>query len=425
MKLPEVVSSPWAIQPEKLLEIQAIHRAHVRGDSIDIAAIEKRLGRPLNNAPTGYGVRDGVAVLPITGPVAKRMNMLTQISGGTSSEIVANQFNAVLNDPAVKAIVLSIDSPGGTVDGTQTLANAIYQARGKKPIVAWADGTMCSAAYWIGCAADSIYIGEDTAQVGSIGVVAVHQDVSGREAAEGVKTTEISAGKYKRVASQYGPLSADGQSTIQGQIDYLYSVFVGDVAKFRGVSEDMVLNQMADGRIFIGRQALSAGLVDGVATLDSLIASLKTGSLPMNSKNAPNKPRAMLATAKDYQAKNPGTDLLAAINATGKADTDSPPLLNGDQPLPLVSAPANAVASTDPLLAEAKAYMARNPGTDLLSAINALGRSAASRNQERAVPPTSAAGTAHADPLLAKAKAYMARNAGVDLLSAINAVAVA
>jgi signal peptide peptidase SppA len=274
MKILDVINAPWAIQPHKLLEIQGIYATHLRGDKIDIKGIEAALGRPLNNQPMGYSVTDGVAVLPINGVISKRMNLMAQISGGTSSELVANDLKAAMNDPAVNAIILQIDSPGGTVDGTETLGNLVRQANAVKPVVAFADGMMASAAYWIGSAASSIYISDSVAQIGSIGVVATHTDISAAEAARGVKTTEITAGKFKRAASQYGALTETGKQTIQDQVDTIYSVFVQAVATNRGVSVDTVLENMADGRVFIGQQAIDAGLVDGVSTLDALIAKL-------------------------------------------------------------------------------------------------------------------------------------------------------
>lgn len=274
MRLIDVLTSPWAIVPDKLVEIQNIYAAHFRGEKIDIKALEAKLGQPLNNKPQGYDVIDGVAVLPIDGVISKRMNMFTQISGGVSTELIGRDFKEALNDPSVNSIILRIDSPGGSVDGTQNLADVISSARGVKPVVAFADGLMASAAYWVGAAADKIYISGETTQVGSIGVVAQHVDISREEEMRGVKTTEIYAGKYKRIASNYKPLSEDGRSTMQDQVDYIYSVFVGSVAKNRGVSEETVLSDMADGRIFIGQQAVKAGLVDGVSTLERLISDL-------------------------------------------------------------------------------------------------------------------------------------------------------
>lgn len=270
MKFLDVVNAPWAIQPDKLREIQSIYTKHLQGEKVDIDALEAQLGRPLANERIPYTVTDGVAVIALEGVIAKRMNLFTQISGGTSTELATQDLRAALIDPAVKSIILLIDSPGGTVDGTQALSDQVYAARGIKPIVALASGMMASAAYWIGSAAQAVYISEQTTVTGSIGVVTSHVDISGSEAQKGVKTTEIYAGQFKRIASSYSPLTDVGRTSIQEQVDYLYSVFVGDVAKNRGVSVDAVLQTMADGRIFIGQQGLDAGLADGVATLAGL-----------------------------------------------------------------------------------------------------------------------------------------------------------
>lgn len=274
MRIIDVLTSPWAIVPEKLLEIQEIYRTHLRGEKIDLAGIEARIGKPLSNDQKPYEVVDGVAVISMEGIVAKRMSIFTKISGGLSTYHVQEQFNSAMENRDVNAILLNVDSPGGSVDGVAELAEHIFQMRGKKPVVAYTDGMMASAAYWIASAADSIFISGDTTQVGSLGVVASHVDISKAEEKYGVKTTEITAGKYKRIASRYEPLSQEGRQTIQEAVDYIYTAFVGDVAKHRGVSEEQVLEQMADGRLFLGRQAVTAGLVDGVSTLEQVIGKL-------------------------------------------------------------------------------------------------------------------------------------------------------
>ena len=166
MKLIDIVNGPWAISPEMLTEIQEIYRAHVRGPKIDIEGVEARIGRPLNNEQRDIQVVDGVAIIAIDGVIGQRMNLFSKISGGVSSDMVKRDFVEAVNDPSIKGVVLAIDSPGGTVPGTSELSKAIREARGRKPIIAWTDGSMGSAAYWIGSAADEIYISSDTTMVG-------------------------------------------------------------------------------------------------------------------------------------------------------------------------------------------------------------------------------------------------------------------
>lgn len=280
MKLLDILTSPWAIQPEKLAEIQDIYARHLKGEKIDLAGIEARIGRPLQNREQGYDTVNGVAIIPIIGVVGKRMNLFMDISGGASLELVARDFKAALMDPEVESILFEIDSPGGAVDGTSELAQMIYSARGEKPIVTWANGLMASAVYWIGSAAHQAYNSSDTTVVGSIGVLTRHTDFSKMDEKAGIKRTYLYAGKYKVVGAGNKPLSKDDEAIIQTELDYLYSIFVNAVAKHRGVDVQVVLDDMAEGRVFTGQQAIDAGLVDGVATMDGLIAALSGGDLP-------------------------------------------------------------------------------------------------------------------------------------------------
>lgn len=273
--LVDFLTSPWAIVPDKLFELQAIYAAHFRGETIDVAAIEARLGRPLANEQQAYRLQEGtaVAVLEISGVIAAKANMFTAISGGAAASLLEQQVRSMQADPRVKSAVLNIDSPGGNVLGIPSLATAIAELAAVKPVVAVATGTMASAAYWLGSAANAVYISGATDLVGSIGVIATHTYDPKRAA---VQTTEVTAGKYKRMASDLAPLSAEGRNYLQGQVDEIYRVFVDAVAQHRSVSVEQVLAHMADGRVFIGQQALDAGLVDGVSTVDAMVEQLAT-----------------------------------------------------------------------------------------------------------------------------------------------------
>ncbi|MFM1991332.1 MAG: hypothetical protein RJA99_4289 [Pseudomonadota bacterium] len=278
MRLIDIVTSPWALMPDKLVEIRDIYATHLRGEKVDLKALEARIGQPLaNNQTRDYAVQDGVAIIQVDGVIAPKANLFMQVSGGVSAQVLERQVREAAGDPYVRAILLDIDSPGGSVQGVPEVADAVSAAAADKPVVAWTAGTMASGAYWIATAADRVYVANGTTVLGSIGVVATHVDMSRAEAARGVKTTEITAGKYKRIASSYEPLSEEGRATLQQQVDAVYEVFVDAVAAGRGVDVRTVLAEMADGRIFIGRQAVEAGLADGVLSRDALIAQLASG----------------------------------------------------------------------------------------------------------------------------------------------------
>lgn len=268
MTLIDLLRAPWAIIPDRLGEIQAVYEVHLRGEKIDVAAIEARLGRPLASEQQAYEMRDGgIAVLSINGVISPKANLFTQISGGASAQMLVKQVESMAADHRVKGAVLAWDSPGGAVQGIPALEKAIKALAEVKPTVSVCDGTMASAAYWTGSAANAVYISGETDTVGSIGVLATH---TYDPRSQTKQTTEVVAGKYKRIVSDNKPLSAEGERYLQAQVDEIYSVFLETVASNRRVSVEQVLSHMADGRVFIGRQALAAGLVDGIATVDAI-----------------------------------------------------------------------------------------------------------------------------------------------------------
>ena len=296
MRILDIMNSPWAIIPSKLAEIRDIYATHMKGDKIDIKAI-KAEALPSES----YSVEGGVAVIPVQGVLTKTRTFFSYLFGGTSMRDVGIAFQEALDDTAVHSIVLAVDSPGGTVDGTHELTSQIMQARGKKPVVTVADGMMASAAYWIGSAADKAYISGPTVEVGSIGVVATHIDVSKQDEMWGEKYTEITAGKYKRISSAHRPLTEEGRASIQERVDGIYSVFVQSVADNRGRSVEQIL-EAADGKIYMGQAAVDVGLVDGVATLTDIINNLR---------------EEYEMTLDDLKVKHP--DIFTAVYEEGKA----------------------------------------------------------------------------------------------------------
>ncbi len=320
MTVLDVLNSPWAIVPTRLEEIQSIYAARTKGEEPDIAAIEARIGRPLANEQHGYEVRNGAALIPLYGVLGQRMNLMSNMSGGTSTELFVRDVRTAVADPAVKSIIVMADTPGGTVAGTQAAADALRAVRGVKPSATFVQGLMASAGVWIGSAADMVVLDSGTAQVGSIGVVATHVDVSQREQAMGVKTTEIVAGAFKRIASQHGPLTEPGRQSMQDQVDYIYSLFVGDMAANRGVPVEQVLSDMADGRMFIGQQAVNAGLADQITSLEMLIDQLSLSASPArrtltSARSSMDSNQTPTEAAAEWQASNP--EAAAVLRAEG------------------------------------------------------------------------------------------------------------
>lgn len=209
-------------------------------------------------------LRDGVAVVPVLGPIFRRANLMTELSGATSLELVARDLSVAMASESVKSILLEIDSPGGEVSGVAELAGHLMAMNRKKPVCAYVGGSGASAAYWLAAACGGI-TASSTALLGSIGVLAAYRKDRGEE------VTIVSSQSPRKKSS----LETDeGRQEAQRVVDELAAVFVGDVARYRAVSEATVLNDFGQGGVMVGRRAVQAGLADRIGTLESTLRAL-------------------------------------------------------------------------------------------------------------------------------------------------------
>lgn len=290
------IETPWAILPGKLEEIRGFLEHKAAGGEIAAKDIEAALGssRPRQDGTQMVG---SVAIISITGTIANRMNMLDQMSGGCSLNMVANQLRAAVDDPQVSAVVLDIDSPGGSVAGVPEFADLVTSLKDRKKIVAVANGMAASAAYWIASACSELVV-TPSGQVGSIGVFTLHQDVSKAMEAEGVKMTFVSAGKYKVEGNPYEALSDDARAAMQDRISGYYDMFVRGVAQGRGASQSAVRDGFGQGRMVLAKAAVAGGMADRVDTIDNTVARLLTRA----AARAGGGPRASVQTIRDFEA---------------------------------------------------------------------------------------------------------------------------
>lgn len=258
-------SQPWLILPDSLNEVLSV--ADHPGN---LEALESRLGQKLPGT-NQVSIRNGVAVVPVTGPILRYSSWITRILGGTTTDVLATDIRSALDNPAVKAIVLNIDSPGGAASGINELADMIHAGRSKKRIVSYIGGTGASAAYWIASAASQIVV-DETALVGSIGVVL--DVVTGERAGEKRYTITSRNAPNKRPDMD----TEHGRAKVAETIDALADVFVKRVARNLGMSTDKVVKAGDSGGMRVGAAAVKAGLAHKVGSLESLIASLSAGS---------------------------------------------------------------------------------------------------------------------------------------------------
>ena len=237
------------------------------------------------NHKNNVDIRDGIAILHIDGALTYRSNVWKAIFGMDTYDSIANAFNEVIANDDVKGVVLSIDSPGGILSGVSDLAELIYKNRGTKEcgIVAHSAGRMCSAAYWIASACKQVIV-SSVGEAGSIGVQAVVNN--GDSALDGKQTTTILRSSLSP-NKNLDPNTPAGRTALEKNIDAAAKVFLETIAGYRGTTFENVLENYGQGATFIGKDAVEAGLADGVDSLDSVVEKMIKhqpigGNMPTN-----------------------------------------------------------------------------------------------------------------------------------------------
>lgn len=282
--LSEVAAAPWAIDPIKGEAMLSVLRFAALGGKHSPAEIERILAfdqedeneerhrrRDMRDKP-GPG---GIAVLGLKGIISPRASGMEDVSPGvgTSCERFGRALRSVVGDTNISAIVLDVNSPGGNVHNVTELAQQMRAARGAKPIIACVSPVAASAAYWIAAQADEIVVTE-SGEVGSIGVVAYHEDISRFLDAEGVTPTIFRSTPEKQETHPAFPLTEGAKAHLQGEIDRYYGMFLADVAAGRGVKVDQVRSDFGHGRMVGAKDAVAAGMADRIGTLDDELARL-------------------------------------------------------------------------------------------------------------------------------------------------------
>jgi len=245
----------------------------VLGPRIGLAPVELALPPVAPTASDPVPTMPGIAVIPIHGTLVRRALGLDAMSGLTAYARIAADLDAALASPDVAGILLDIDSPGGEAGGVFELADQIRAATAIKPIWAHAGDSAFSAAYALASAAQRVTLAQ-TGGVGSIGVIALHIDQSVRNAQNGLSVTALYAGAHKNDATPHAPLTPQATEALQTEIDRLYALFVDHVAAMRGLDADVV--RATEAALYFGQDAVTAGLADGVAPFDAVLADFAT-----------------------------------------------------------------------------------------------------------------------------------------------------
>lgn len=276
-----LTAEPWAIQPSALRNMVAIlsrHEGRLSAATKDAPEFQKRdyelMAGPGAQRLAGTSrtfLIDGVAVMPITGPIFPRANLMTEYSGATSISVLTEDYRRALASEEVGAILFMIDSPGGAVSGINAFADIVAAGSKKKATTAFVAGTAASAAYWVASAARDVVV-DKTGMVGSIGVVAamskqVEPDSNGELWIEIVSTNAPN--------KRPDPTTEEGRSEVVATLDSLEKLFVADVAKGRKTTADKVIAEFGGGGVKVGADAVKVGMADRVASYDATLNALR------------------------------------------------------------------------------------------------------------------------------------------------------
>jgi len=272
--------TPLMIHPDKLQVIVSALGARIGARGVVLPdvpdwALAPAAASASSNNETPRGLRNvrGVAVIDVIGTLVHRPGMFDAVSGLTSYERIGNLLDHAARDASVHSILLLVDSPGGEVSGVFELADRIRET--EKPVYALAADMAASAAYALAAAADQVFVSQASFS-GSIGVVLARWDESAMLEDAGVRITLLHAGARKIDGNSVTPMTDDEQAALQALVDRQYGIFVDKIAAFRGLEPAAV--RATEAGLFVGGDAVAAGLADGVSTLEALIERLNEES---------------------------------------------------------------------------------------------------------------------------------------------------
>jgi signal peptide peptidase SppA len=298
---------PWLITSE------AMHSMAAQA----VAFFDARLTLPEPSSNPLLSVEDGVGIIRIHGPLMRDPDLISSLLfGATDMNQVAEAIQEAVAQDAVKSILLDIDSPGGTVNGTPELAQAVADAAKLKSIHAFSAGQMCSAAYWIASQCDAVYA-TPSARVGSIGVMLPFIDSAEKFRSQGLKVEVFAAGKFKGMGTPGVSLSEEQRALIQSDIEEVAADFKTAVlARGRKIPDEAM-----EGQSFSARKAQRFNLAGTVKSRDEVITRLRSIAARVDT---PSRTSTSMKTAEEQL-----TDALARIQ-TLEADAKARESLMAD-----------------------------------------------------------------------------------------------
>jgi signal peptide peptidase SppA len=270
--LAAVAATPWAIEPNKGRELASLLSRRVAGeratvDELTVAATARAASQSRKSKPRPATV----AVIPLHGVMMQRADLLMEACGILSTDQIGQLVDQAADDTSVEAIVLDVDSPGGSVFGTPELAAKVAAAAKQKKVIAVANSMAASAAYYVTSQASEVVV-TPGGMVGSIGVVMMHVDESEALKLAGQVVTVIASSDTKKGGVDPGPLSPAWKAQLETLTAGYFDLFVKAVATGRRVAQKTVKDDFGDGGMLLAEAAVKVGMADKVATLDDVLS---------------------------------------------------------------------------------------------------------------------------------------------------------
>lgn len=329
-----------------------------------------------------------VAVISITGPIMKEDNC-----GDPGTKTYESLILNAAQNPNITGIVLVIDSPGGTVSGTESLSNVIKSV--DKPVVTLAEDLMASAAYWIGSSSDYVFASTETTRIGSIGTMLSFADMQPYWEKQGVKFHDIYATESSNKNKDFAEARKGNYAEIiNNTLDPLNKVFTGHVKEMRG--NNLNAKETLTGKVFVASEALKHGLIDSIGNLNDAIAKVNELSISnISSSEQVIKSENQNQNMKKITLLASHAALLALCGASIEAGKDSVDVELTDELVEKINQGLTGAAETATELATSKTNLEK-ANADLATAtqkVTSLETEVASLKEENTKLGASSAGT--------------------------------
>ena len=257
----------WLLPPQIHIQLTEIATNHARGGDFETAQHAVAAAMPANGKRRSYQMAGNTAVIPVEGVIGRKFSDVLYSSGVTSIDVLDRMLAEAQADDQIDSVLLVFDSPGGLAMGVPEVGQRIRQLGESKPVLAYADGLLGSAAYWMASQANAIYA-MPSADVGSIGVYIAVLDQSRKAEMAGLEINLFKSGKHKGMGYPGTRLTDEQKAMLQDRVDNLAADFKNAVRTGRGKA---IADEVMQGQSFSASDAMKHGLIDNVCDLETAL----------------------------------------------------------------------------------------------------------------------------------------------------------